>query len=395
MASKYLSGIFWNHLVYPEFATGEVEDTESIKQWLSEQIADEKWPEYAVVLAIDNLYDKNDTERVAIINQVRDTLVLLLKPHECRLLGIAHRNCIYFCGNQISDKNLVYHFEKLRQKITVETGAMITIGIAKLPSTTLAGLQWATQRAVVAQRQKMKNGCNRVYLHDNEDLPIPNLATYWRLALNLQDKLKTGYMQESLAITDDICNEIFRGTYLSLGKLRPILQSLVILTAQATTDTGVDIARITAISEKALTEIATEYDYLIMEKIIKSVIAIFSSSITEYYKTGSKRLVAEVDELIENNLDNTDLSLQYISTRLSVSAPYISRKYKEVRGIGVTKTINAKRIQLAKNLLNQNKSVTETTYAVGFSTPQHFSRVFREITGILPVKYRGTKNVKL
>jgi AraC-like DNA-binding protein len=394
MSDKYLSGIFWNHLVYPEFATGEVENADAIKHWLSEQIKDEEWPEYAVALAIDNLFEKNEKERSVIINRVRDKIAVLLKPHECRLLGFAHRNSIYFCGSNITDKDLGYYFEKFRRVLTVETGADITIGIAKLPTMTLAGLQWAAQRAVVSQRQKMKSGCNRVYLHNNEDLPVPNLANYWRLALNLQDKLRAGHTQESLVITEEICSEIFRGTYMSLGKIRPVLQSLVILTAQATTDVGVDADSITIISEKMLTYIATEYDYMTLEYIIKSAITEFSTAINSHFNSGLLRMAAEIDEIIDNNLDNSDLSLHFISEKLSISAPYISRKYKEIRGICLTKVINIKRVQSAKKLLHQNKSVIETAFAVGYGTPQHFSRVFKEIVGVSPVRYRSTKNVQ-
>jgi len=394
MSDKYLSGIFWNHLVYPEFATGEVENTDAIKQWLSGQIKDEEWPEYAVALAIDNLFDKNEKERSDIINRVRDKISVLLKPHECRLLGFAHRNSIYFCGSRIADKDLTYYFEKIRRKIAAETSADITIGIAKLPSMTLTGLQWAAQRAVVSQRQKMKSGCNKVYLHDNEDLPVPNLANYWRLALNLQDKLRAGHTQESIAITEDICCEIFRGTYMSLGKIRPVLQSLVILTAQATTDAGVDAGNITIISEKMLTYIATEYDYMTLEYIIKSTINEFSAAINSYFNSGLQRMAAEIDEIIDKNLDNPDLSLHFVSEQLNISAPYVSRKYKEIRGICLTKAINIKRIHSAEKLLHQNKSVIETAYAVGYGTPQHFSRVFKEIVGVSPVRYRGTKNVQ-
>lgn len=389
MTDKYLSGIFWNHLVYPEFAAGEIEDTDTLKKWLGQQIENENWPEYAAVLSIDNLFSKNDRERSDLITRVREKLSALLKPHQRRLLGFAHKNSIYFCGDGIPDAKLHYFFEKFRRQISSETGADITIGVAKLQTLSLAGMQWAAQRAVVAQRQKVRDGINRVYIHDNAELPVPSLAIYWRLALNLQEKMRAGHTDATADITTDICREIFRGTYLSLHKLRPVLQSLIILTAQAATDAGVDEMQTAAATEEILSAISDEFDYMNLEYIIKSGISRYSGLIANMYNSKQQQMASLIDEIIDLNIDNNDLSLNFIAQNLKLSPSYISRKYHETRGISLTTSINQKRVQLAIKLLRQNKSVTDTAFAAGFGTVQHFNRVFKKNIGMSPVKYRG------
>ena len=59
------------------------------------------------------------------------------------------------------------------------------------------------------------------------------------------------------------------------------------------------------------------------------------------------------------------------------------------------KYIHTRRIiEAEKQLLYSNRSADAIAFAVGFTTMQHFYRVFREITGTSPGEYREKNHLK-
>jgi YesN/AraC family two-component response regulator len=58
-------------------------------------------------------------------------------------------------------------------------------------------------------------------------------------------------------------------------------------------------------------------------------------------------------------------------------------------GLTYQSYLNRVRIEQAKKLLNDNElSITDTGYAVGYSDLTHFERIFKKLTGATPSQYR-------
>lgn len=53
-----------------------------------------------------------------------------------------------------------------------------------------------------------------------------------------------------------------------------------------------------------------------------------------------------------------------------------------------TDFVNQYRIDMAKNLLMQDKNITETCYAVGFESLSYFNKLFNKIVGQNPSDYK-------
>lgn len=99
-------------------------------------------------------------------------------------------------------------------------------------------------------------------------------------------------------------------------------------------------------------------------------------------------LIAQAQNYINEHYAE-DLSLQLISDELYVSPYHLSRIFKKYVGIGIIDYIKAARIRAAQNLLlNSDENVTMISEMTGFSSSAHFRRVFKEITGLSPQKYR-------
>ncbi|UJF33550.1 response regulator transcription factor [Paenibacillus hexagrammi] len=80
-----------------------------------------------------------------------------------------------------------------------------------------------------------------------------------------------------------------------------------------------------------------------------------------------------------------------MAQRLNLSRSYFSQCFKEIIGKPFNEYSRFVRIEKAKEyLLNTNKTILWIAEQTGYTDEKYFSRVFREITGMLPSEYRLT-----
>jgi len=91
---------------------------------------------------------------------------------------------------------------------------------------------------------------------------------------------------------------------------------------------------------------------------------------------------------IHNNF-STDISLDRVAGTVGISKYHFCRFFKEMTGMTYLSYVNRVRIEQAKKLLNDEElSITDTGYAVGYSDLTHFERIFKKLTGTTPSQYR-------
>jgi len=82
-------------------------------------------------------------------------------------------------------------------------------------------------------------------------------------------------------------------------------------------------------------------------------------------------------------------SVAYCAGELNLSANYFGDLVKKETGKTAQEYIQAKVIDVAKEkIFDQNRSVNQIAYELGFKYPQHFSRLFKQQVGVSPRDYR-------
>lgn len=98
----------------------------------------------------------------------------------------------------------------------------------------------------------------------------------------------------------------------------------------------------------------------------------------------SKSDLLRVRELIESGLASR-LSIRQLADTLGYSEGYFYAIFKRSTGMTPHKYVEALRIRKAMELLAQNElSIKQIAYAVGFASPSSFSAAFRRMTGASP-----------
>ena len=83
-------------------------------------------------------------------------------------------------------------------------------------------------------------------------------------------------------------------------------------------------------------------------------------------------------------------SVSYCAEELHLSANYFGDLIKKETGKTAKEYIQNKIIDVAKTkTFDSDKSVNEIAYELGFKYPQHFTRLFKNVTGFTPNEYRA------
>ncbi len=93
-------------------------------------------------------------------------------------------------------------------------------------------------------------------------------------------------------------------------------------------------------------------------------------------------------QLIENNMDNVDFSVEDFAYEMAVSRALLFTKIKSVTDLTPNNFIKTLRMKRAAQLLKHQKlGVAEVAYQVGFRDSRYFSKTFRKQFGKTPTEY--------
>ncbi len=104
---------------------------------------------------------------------------------------------------------------------------------------------------------------------------------------------------------------------------------------------------------------------------------------------GSYKYNHQVDDILNYiNLNiASSITIEQLASKFYLSESYICRIFKSATGTTINKYITARRISIAKALLNDGVSVTEAYERSGFSDYSNFFKAFTKAVGISPKKY--------
>lgn len=92
---------------------------------------------------------------------------------------------------------------------------------------------------------------------------------------------------------------------------------------------------------------------------------------------------------IQKNISNPDYSVSDFAAELGISRTLFYQKTKSITGDTPKEFIQSIRLTKAGQLLMSDplRNVSEVGYSVGFSSPQYFSKCFKQHFGVIPSKY--------
>ena len=103
-----------------------------------------------------------------------------------------------------------------------------------------------------------------------------------------------------------------------------------------------------------------------------------------------QQFITRLTAVVEAHLTKTDLSVEEVASLLNLSRMQLYRKVKAVLGTGVTDFIQSLRLTKARELLlDEQRTVADVAYELGFSSPSYFSTSFRARYQLSPSEFRA------
>lgn len=105
-----------------------------------------------------------------------------------------------------------------------------------------------------------------------------------------------------------------------------------------------------------------------------------------------QKFLASIKQILEDNIDDTNLSIEFFCSELGVSRTWLYNKMKALLDMTMHEFITVCRLKHgAKLLINDRISIAEAAYAVGFNDPKYFGRCFKKEFGMGPREYVKSK----
>jgi len=122
----------------------------------------------------------------------------------------------------------------------------------------------------------------------------------------------------------------------------------------------------------------------------------YTSELPTEIRTGvskkiDRKFLNEFAAIVENNISNENFTVENICREIGISRVQLYRKLKALLGMNVNDYILNVRLQKSKYLLtNEDITISEIAFKVGFSSQAYFSTVFKSKFSCTPSEFKET-----
>lgn len=113
-----------------------------------------------------------------------------------------------------------------------------------------------------------------------------------------------------------------------------------------------------------------------------------------YIESYDDKLMKSLMEVMEQNIDNADLTVDELVSKIGIGRSVFFKKLKSLTGLAPIEFIREVRVKRAAQLIESGEyTISQVTYMVGCNDPRYFSRIFKHRFGMTPSEYKD-KHIK-
>jgi transcriptional regulator GlxA family with amidase domain len=191
-------------------------------------------------------------------------------------------------------------------------------------------------------------------------------STHWAVAADFRSRFPEVHLETDKLITDE------KGIYTNGGAYSFLHLMIYLVEKYYDRQTAIYCSKVFQIE---------------MDRVSQSAFTIFTGQ-----KQHGDEMVKEAQAYIESKVDEK-ISVEYLSSRFAVGRRNFDRRF--IKATGNTPIEYAQRVKIEsakKAFETTRKNINEVMYAVGYTDVKAFREVFRKITGMSPLAYRGKYN---
>ncbi|RKX71980.1 MAG: hypothetical protein DRZ90_14730 [Spirochaetes bacterium] len=204
-----------------------------------------------------------------------------------------------------------------------------------------------------------------------------------------------GDKAESAALLNELLGSLYFATGSDLITIKARTRELVVLLSRAALDGGADPESVFGLNLRSHDDINEFKSVDQLSHWLGGMLQKYISYVFDVQAVRHKDVILRAMSYIRRHFTEK-VSLEDVAEEVSLSPTYFSRLFKEEAGQSFKVYLNDLRIGEAKNLLAETViPLIDVAASVGFEDQSYFSRVFRNVVGISPGRFRRTADGRL
>ena len=100
------------------------------------------------------------------------------------------------------------------------------------------------------------------------------------------------------------------------------------------------------------------------------------------------RQLRKVEDYVGEHLAE-DIAVETLAGLVDLSSFHFSRVFKQATGMSPLQFVTRERVTRAQQMIREtSRSLIEIALEVGYTSPSHFAQVFRRVAGVTPTEFR-------
>ncbi len=190
-------------------------------------------------------------------------------------------------------------------------------------------------------------------------------------------------------------NEIFGYIFFSSGgdlaAVKARIYELLVLISRTAIDSGADPAYTLNLTQGYMDTIPSLNTPDTLCTWLVGAMNKFMDNVFSYIDIKHADVMRKADMYLRENCTQK-IKLEDVANIVYLSPSYFSRIFKREKGETFTKYVNRLRVEKSKPLLlKPNMKMSDIAQIMGFEDQSYYTKVFKSITGVSPLKYKETK----
>lgn len=380
-------------------------DITSVKDiWeLQKKLNIEHLPNTVMVVTIDNYYsdtvNKSEIQKQAIRIRVYECLKRFAEKFDALVVNMEENLlAVLFWIEKDKASEVEYSVNTgacLKEQVEKETGISVSIGIGRRYKDIL-DLHISYKEALSACHHKFFLGKSQV-IHIDNALPFSEDLGLYSVEVESQLSVRVLACDEEGAynILRELMGDTLQQKAINPLTMKTRLIEIITTLMRVSVEAGADQENLAVLSGKCVEGILKSDTMTALQSLMQQAI---KGIIQEVYQ-GRKRMNLEVFEKALNYIRdnfNRPITLEEVSDHVHISPYYFSHGFKNFTGMNFIDYVTKLRIDEAKKLLlTTDMNVGDIGKQVGYYDPNYFGRVFKNLVGMPPSKFKVSKKVRL
>lgn len=360
-------------------------------------------PNTVMVIVIDNYHSKTRNKSEIQKQNLRLNVLKSLEKGSAKFDAMAinmeedlYAVLFYIDSSEVAPVEKTINMGKiLRDYIENETGVSVTVGIGRRYKDIL-DLHLSYKDALLACHHKFFIGKGQV-IHIANIVPFSNGLELLSIEVESQLSVKLLSCDEEGAfeILDELLGDALEDKFINPIIMKTRLIEIITTLVRVGLEAGAEQEKMAILSGRFVQEVLKSDTILDLRNQMREVISGVIKEISHGRKQMNLQIFEEAVEYINENF-REEITLEDVADHIHISPYYLSHGFKKFTGITFIEYLTKTRIKESKKLLlTTDLNIGEIGKQVGYDDPNYFGRVFKNMEGIPPSKFRVSKKFHL